>query len=469
MSVVDVGWLDGIAQSALVRVGEVTSVELVEEAVSRAESLNPTLNAIIHENYAMAAETAVAGNDPSPLAGVPMVIKDFMCREAGRPFHEGSQFLKRIGHVSEYDQELAVRYRRAGLISIGRTNTSEFGMRPLCEPVAYGPTNNPWSLGHSPGGSSGGSAAAVAAGIVPIGHGNDAGGSIRNPASMCGLVGLKPSRGTSCLAPDFGDVLNGIVEELALTRTVRDLAAVFDAVVGASPGDWSPTPQVPSMAAAIAEPVAPLRVGVASIESLPASLDPAVRDTLDDSAGHLVDLGHRVEAVTLPPLAEDISTVLLPHYTAGVAWIVDHYWPRMLGMPIPQDELEPGTAFLAEIGRSISAAALLEARELAQAWCRRLAIAWNKADIEALVLPTLATLPPVTGSTHPKDDRQLLSLVAPFNLSGQPAMSVPIGMRDGLPIGIQLVAAHHHEHTLFQLAAQLEQATMWIDRHPPTK
>ena len=429
MGVVDVGWLDGIAQSELIKAGQVASVELVEAAVSRAESLNPALNAIIHENYAVAADTAAASNHSSPLSGVPMVIKDFMCREARRPFHEGSQFLKRIGHVSEYDQELTVRYRRAGLISIGRTNTSEFGMRPLCEPVAYGPTNNPWSLRHSPGGSSGGSAAAVAAGIVPIGHGNDAGGSIRNPASMCGLVGLKPSRGRSCFAPDFGDVLNGIVEELALTRTVRDLAAVFDAVVGASPGDWSPTPQFPSMTAAIAEPVGPMRIGVASIESLPASLDPAVRDTLDDTVGLLVDLGHRVDAVTLPPLVEDISTVLLPHYTAGVAWIVDHHWPRLLGMSIPPDELEPGTAFLAEIGRSISAAALLEARELAQRWCRRLAVSWNMANIEVLVLPTLATLPPATGSTHPKDDRQLLSLVAPFNLSGQPAMSVPIGLR----------------------------------------
>ena len=468
MSVVDVGWLDGIAQSALVRTGEVTSVELVEAAVSRAESLNPALNAIIHQNYALAVDQAGVSDHPSRLAGVPMVIKDFMCREAGRPFHEGSQFLKGIGYVSEYDQELAVRFRRAGLITIGRTNTSEFGMRPLCEPVAYGPTNNPWSLAHSPGGSSGGSAAAVAAGIVPIGHGNDAGGSIRNPASMCGLVGLKPSRGRSCLAPDFGDVLNGVVEELALTRTVRDLAAVFDAVVGASPGDWSPVPQAPSMTVAIAEPVASLRIGVATIESLPTSLDPAVRTTLDDTTRLLTDLDHRVEAVTLPPLAEDISAMLLPHYTAGVAWIVDHYWPRLLGMPVPPDELEPGTGFLAEIGRSISAAALLEARELAQAWCRRLAIAWRDADIEVLVLPTLAMLVPATGSIHPKDDRQLLSLVAPFNLSGQPAMSVPVGMCDGLPIGIQLVAAHHQEHTLFRLAAQLERATSWTERHPST-
>ena len=398
-----------------------------------------------------------------------MVIKDFMCREAGRPFHEGSQFLKRIGHVSNHDQDLAIRFRRAGLVSIGRTNTSEFGMRPLCEPLAYGPTNNPWNLAHSPGGSSGGSAAAVAAGIVPIGHGNDAGGSIRNPASMCGLVGLKPSRGRSCFAPDFGDVLNGVVEELVLTRSVRDLAAVFDAVVGPSPGDWSPGPQAPSMADAITASLAPMRIGVASTESLPVSLDPAVRDTLDDTTRLLLDLGHDVREVTLAPLAEDISTMLLPHYTAGVAWIVDRYWPRLLGMAIPVDEIEPGTAFLAEIGRSISASSLLEARELAQAWCRRLAIAWNDADIQVLVLPTLASLPPATGSVHPKDDPQLLSLVAPFNLSGHPSMSVPIAVREGLPIGIQLVTAHHHEHTLFQLAAQLEQATMWTERHPHTK
>jgi amidase len=464
---VDVGWLDAVAQSALVKKGDLTSAELVAAAVSRAEAINPRLNAIIHENYDGAYHSAMDISGSSPVAGVPMVIKDFVCREAGRPFHEGSQFLKAIGYVSDYDQELAVRFRRAGLVAIGRTNTSEFGMRPLCEPVAYGPTNNPWSLLHSPGGSSGGSAAAVAAGIVPIGHGNDAGGSIRNPASMCGLIGLKPTRGRSCFAPDFGDVFGGIVEELAVTRTARDLAAVFDAAGGSSPGDWARVPDAQSMTAAIGTPMTPVRIGVAPPEALPARLDPAVRQTLDDATRLLIELGHRVQPTTLTPLAEDISSLLFPHYSSGVAWVIDHHWPRILGRPIPDDQIEPGTAFLTDIGRSISAPALLETRELAQAWCRRLAIAWDSADIDVLVLPTLAAPPPLTGSVRPKDDAQLLSLVAPFNLSGHPAMSVPIGMHDGLPIGIQLVANHHHEHLLFQLAAQLEQATMWTDRHPP--
>jgi amidase len=462
----DIGWLDGVAQSALVRNRELTAAELVAASVARAEAINPSLNAIIHENYDAAVAGATRIEDSSPLAGVPMVVKDFVCREAGRPFHEGSQFLKAIGYVSEYDQELAIRFRRAGLVSIGRTNTSEFGMRPLCEPVAYGPTNNPWNLLHSPGGSSGGSAAAVAAGIVPIGHANDAGGSIRNPASMCGLIGLKPTRGRSCFAPDFGDVLNGIVEELAITRTVRDLAAVFDAVAGPSPGDWARSPDPPSMTDVIVRPVTQLRIGVAVPEQLPVQLHPAVRRTVDEATELVIELGHRVEPVTLAPLAEDISKLLFPHYSSGVAWIIDHHWPRILGTPIPEDQIEPGTARLADIGRAMSASGLLEARELAQAWCRRLAIAWDRAEIDVLVLPTLEIPPPLTGSLRPKDDAQLLSLVAPFNLSGHPAMSVPIGNHDELPIGIQLVANHHDEHLLFQLAAQLEQATTWAARRP---
>lgn len=456
--------LDATSQTALIRSGEVTAHELVEAAIGRLEARDPALNAVIHRTFERALDAAVEADGASPFAGVPFLSKDLVCHEAGLPFHEGNAHLKEIGWTAAVDQELAIRFREAGLISLGRTNVPEFGMRPVCEPAAYGPTNNPWDLSHNPGGSSGGAAAAVAAGIVPVAHANDVGGSIRAPASHCGLVGLKPSRGRSCMAPDFFDAMGGLAEELVVSRSVRDTAAVLDAVASRpSVGDWHPTwPASDSYAREATMPPSRLRIGfVTTTDGAPT--DDPVQAAVRATANTLIALGHEVAESHPAALDEDIGAFAMPHYASGTAWVIDHHWPRVIGHEIPDEQIEPINLLLREIGRSVSGPALLDARELAQAWTRRLLGWWTDHDV--LVCPVVPTPPPRTGDDH--DDARLISWCAPFNVSGQPAMSVPASVHAGLPIGVQLIAAHGREDILIRLAAQLEQETTWLERHPP--
>lgn len=458
--------LDATAQSELLEAGQVTSVELVEAAITRLERMNPVLNAVIHPDLERARDRA-ADDDTErtgPFAGVPFLMKDLVAHEAGLPFHEGNVHLRDIGWTPPDDQVLAERFRAAGLISLGRTNVPEFGMRPVCEPLAYGPTNNPWNLAHSPGGSTGGGAAAVAAGIVAVAHANDVGGSIRAPASHCGLVGLKPSRGRSSQAPDFFDAMGGLNEDLVVTRSVRDTAAVLDAVCSRPEvGDWHPTwPASPSYVGDAATEPGRLRIGFLASHGAIAVHDD-VAATVRTIAAELSRLDHDVRETHPAALDEDINDFALAHYSAGTAWIVDEHWPRKLGHTIPDDEIEPGTLFLRELGRSVSGPALLGARELAQLWTRRLLRWWDDHDV--LICPVVPVPPPRTGADH--DDAHLISFCAPFNISGQPAMSVPGAVVGGLPIGVQLVAAHGREDILIRLAAQLEEVTGWLDRRPP--
>src|SRR3989440_1247169 len=233
---------DATALAGLIRAGEVRPLELVDAAIARIETLDPQLNSVIHRRFERArAEAAALGPGPDadagPFAGVPFLIKDITCHQAGEPFHEGMRFLRDRQWRADSDSYLAARFRAAGLITVGRTNVPELGIVPTTEPVAYGPTRNPWDRSRSSGGSSGGSAAAVAAGLVPAAHANDGGGSIRIPASACGLVGLKPSRGRISFGPDFGEAAGGLVTDGVLTRSVRDTAAILDAIAGPMPGD----------------------------------------------------------------------------------------------------------------------------------------------------------------------------------------------------------------------------------------
>ena len=242
---IEMAALDAVAQAELVRRGEVTPAELTEWAIERIEELNPTLNAVITPIYDQALAAAAATSIDWPLAGVPYLVKDLIAEVAGVPFSEGSRFLR--GHVSHFDSEIVLRLRRAGLVIVGKTNTPEFGMTPTCEPVLHGPTRNPWDTARSTSGSSGGSAAAVASRMVPMAHGNDLGGSLRYPASACGLFGLKPTRARNPLGPEYGDAVSGWACEHALTRTVRDSAVLLDATAGPALGDpyGLPTPARP--------------------------------------------------------------------------------------------------------------------------------------------------------------------------------------------------------------------------------
>src|SRR5437660_3997240 len=254
--------IDATEQARLVRDGEASPVELASEAIARIEELNPQLNAVIHPLFDEGREAAADELPDGPFRGVPLLVKDLSCYMAGVPVHEGMRAVRDAGYRSDHDMVIMQRLRRAGFVILGRTNTPELGILPTTEPVAYGPTHNPWDLERSPGGSSGGSAAAVAAGVVTAAHANDGGGSIRIPASHCGLVGLKPSRARVSLAPAFGDALGGLVAELAVTRSVRDTAAILDAVHGPAPGDpyAAPAPERPYVEEVGADP-GQLRIG----------------------------------------------------------------------------------------------------------------------------------------------------------------------------------------------------------------
>ena len=241
----DLAALDAVGQAELVRTGEVKRSELIESAIARIEALNPTLNAVITPMFEQAL--AAADGADGPLAGVPFLMKDLAAEVDGVRFCEGSRFLR--DHVSHFDSELVLRLRRAGFVILGKTNTPEFGMSPSCEPALFGPTANPWDLTRTTTGSSGGAAAAVASGMVPAAHANDLGGSIRYPASACGLFGLKPTRARNPLGPQYGDVVSGWACEHVVTRSVRDSAAILDATSGPAPGDpyWAPPPARPSI------------------------------------------------------------------------------------------------------------------------------------------------------------------------------------------------------------------------------
>src|ERR1700688_3021120 len=344
-------FLDACALAKLVRDGAASPKELVDEAIDRIEKLNPALNAVIRPRFEHARREAAGELPAGPFRGVPIVLKDLLCHTAGEEIHEGMRVLKEVHYVAEHDQELPRRLRAAGFVVVGRTNTPELGILPTTEPAAYGPTRNPWDTSRSPGGSSGGSAAAVAAGNGSVGHGHDGGGAIRIPASECGLVGLKPSRARVPLGPEWGDVMGGLVCELAVTRTVRDTAAVLDAVAGPAPGDpyAAPPPARPYLEEVGADP-GHLRIGVqsAAFGGTVATHPDCVAATeaaaaVLESVGHVVEPTH-VEALDSPEMVDAFLLV----WSAGTAYDLDHHWSEKLGRPIRQDEVEPLTWALAE-------------------------------------------------------------------------------------------------------------------------
>jgi amidase len=470
--------MDATEQARLVRQGEASAVELVEDAIARVEALNPQLNAVIHPLLDEARELAAGELPDGPFRGVPFLVKDLSCYMKGVPVHEGMRGVKEAGHRSDHDMWLTQRFRQAGFVILGRTNTPELGILPTTEPVAYGATHNPWDLDHSTGGSSGGSAAAVAAGIVAAAHANDGGGSIRIPASHCGLVGLKPSRARVSLAPDFGDVMAGLVVELAVTRSVRDAAGILDAVHGPAPGDpyAAPPPARPYVEEVGADP-GRLRIGITTtpvgggFESHPDCIAAA-----QNAATLLEELGHHVEE-SHPSALDDPNEIanFIVRWVAGVDWNLK-YWSAAIGREIGADDVEPCTWALAEQGRAVSAGDYMRAVEAAQRSTRRIASWWAEDGFDLLLTPTCAEPPPPLGQFESPPDNPAAPLMravpfgtftAGFNTTGQPAISLPLHWTDaGLPVGVQLVAAYGREDVLLRIAAQLEQARPWADRRP---
>jgi amidase len=470
-------WLDATEQARLVREGEVSAPELVQAALARIEALNPQLNSVITDLSEKALAAASGELPDGPFRGVPMLLKDLACHSAGDPFHEGMAFLKNIGWSEPQDTYLAAAFRRAGFVFVGKTNTPELGILPTTEPASYGPTHNPWDLERSPGGSSGGSAAAVAAGLVPMAHANDGGGSIRIPASHCGLVGLKPSRGRVSLGPDFGDVISGLVCEHVLSRTVRDSAAVLDAVCAAMPGD-------PYVAPARERPYTqeverdPGRLRIGMLIEPPGGQVQAHPDCVaaaEAAARQLEGCGHFVVAASPSGLDDpDYIATFLLRWTAGVAWNLK-YWEGKTGRTIEPGDVEASTWALAELGRTHTAADYLRAVEYHQRVTRALAEWWQEG-FDLLLTPTTAEPATPLGAFEAPADEPVAPIMravplavytAVFNTTGQPAISLPLHWTDGgVPVGAQLVAAYGREDVLIRVASQLEQAAPWSQRRP---
>jgi amidase len=468
--------LDAVAQAQLVRSGGASPRELVEAAVARAEKSNGELNAIIHPRFERALAEAAGTLPDGPFRGVPVVVKDLNAPMAGEPHHEGMRALRDAGWIAREDGAVVRRLRAAGCVIVGRTNTPELGLTPTTEPAAYGPTRNPWDRARSAGGSSGGSAAAVSARMVAVGHGTDGGGSIRIPASACGLVGLKVSRGRTSGAPN-GEEMCGLSVQHVLTRTVRDSAAMLDVLAGPEPGDpyVAPPPRAPYAEAAARAP-GPLRVGVRT--ATPAGLGethPECVAAVEEAARALESLGHRVEAASPAALDEDDFTLNFAVLVATDAATLLDSWSRALGRAIGADGVEPDTWALAEMGRAISAPQLQAARLALGDYARRMAAWWT--DFDVLLTPTLASPPVELGALASPPGEPLagglkalayIPFTPPFNATGQPAISLPVHMTPGaLPVGVQLAAAYAREDVLLGLAAQLEEVFRWHDRRPP--
>jgi amidase len=469
--------MDATAQADLVRSGEASPAELVDAAIERIEALDPQLNVLVTDLFDKARAAAAGDLPDGPFRGVPFLVKDLACHTAGDPMYEGMGFLRAQGWVEREDSELARRFRAAGLVILGRTNCPELGILPTTEPHAFGATRNPWATDRSPGGSSGGSAAAVAAGLVPFAHANDGGGSIRIPAANCGLVGLKPTRARISLAPKYGDVFGGLVSEGFVTRSVRDTAALLDAVHGPAAGEpyFAPAVERP-YASEVGADVGALRIGIRT--DPPGRMYETHADNVEaarNAATLLESLGHTVEEADIAAFDDpSIVETFLVRWLAGTAWSLD-YWSRKTGAPIGADDVEPLTWALAEQGRTFTAPQLYAAFEQHQLLGRQVG-EWYASGFDVLLTPTTAEPPTELGAYEGPEDQPAFGIVratpvaaftAAANITGQPSISLPLHQTaDGVPVGVMLTAAVGREDLLLRLAAQLEQAAPWADRRP---
>ena len=469
----DLQRLDATAQAELVRRGEVSPSELVDAAIARAEAINPKLNALVTETFELAREAARGALPNGPFRGVPFVVKDLIAAVAGVSHTDCCRFNE--GHVATEDSELVRRFKKAGLVVIGLGNASEFGIPPTTEPLFRGKTKNPWDPTRSPGGSSGGSAAAVASRIVPMAHANDAGGSIRIPASCCGLFGLKPTRARNSLGPDYGDYYSGLVCEHAITRSVRDSAALLDATAGPAPGDpyVAPAPERPFLEEVGADPG---RLRIAFTAKAPASTpvhDDCIR-AVEDAAKLCDELGHEVVEAAPELDGDALTSTFITLYSAGAADTIDD-WAQRTGRKVEEELFDPLTWALAQMGRQSTAADYAAAVRSMHRAGRRLARFFESHDV--YLTPTLAEPPLPLGTLDAPRDNPLMGFIragmyAPFmfmaNVAGQPGMSVPLAWSsENLPIGVHFLGPYAGEGRLLRLAAQLESARPWGDRSPP--
>ena len=462
---------DGLGLAALVRSGQVSASELAATAQKAIDKVNPTINAVIGR---LDPKAPVTDGD-APFAGVPFLIKDLVLHAEGVRCDMGSRLVDN-SFVSPHDTELMRRFKAAGVVTLGRTNAPEFGFCSTTEPVLYGPTRNPWDLARSPGGSSGGSAAAVAAGIVPIAHANDGGGSIRIPAASCGGVGLKPTRGRTPTGPEFGQPLHAMGIEHVVTRTVRDCAAMLDAVQGPGIGDpfIIPAPARP-YSAEVGAPTGQLRVAVSLSGMMNARIGDETRSAVMRVARHLESLGHHVTDAS-PTYDEEMFHAANITYWCGFLAASVLGIGQLNGRKPSLETLEATTLACYEYGLSLKLIDGEVADSLANTVCRSVAPFF--VDYDVLLTPTTTGAALPLGFTNANDTSldargwyDHLFRYAPFtalyNMTGQPAISLPLATdASGLPIGMQFVSRFGSEDLLLRLAAQLEETLPWAGRRP---
>jgi amidase len=484
---------DALGLAALVKKGEVTASELLDAAIERVDRVNPRVNAVITRMFDEARRTIASGLPKGPFEGVPFLLKDLLSAYAGVRLTSGTRY--HAGYVPDHDAELVKRHKRAGLVIFGKTNTPEFGLVPITEPELHGPTHTPWRIGHNSGGSSGGAGAAVASGMVPMAHGGDGGGSIRIPASCCGVFGLKPTRGRTPCGPDMSESWFGFAVEHALTRSVRDSAALLDATTGPWTGNWyaPPAHPTPFLDAVTAKP-RKLKIAFTTKPSMPSNVHADCLRAAEEMAKLCEELGHEVvEAspqIDAKEFARDFLTVI------GVATAMEpELGVEKVGRRGRREDFETITWISVLLGRKTSALEFGLAMERLKTLSRRVAPFFEAYDV--LLTPTLGAPPPKIGELQPKGAEALLQKVIakgdlgavlripgileqmaekvfdfiPFtalaNVTGQPSMSIPIHVNDlGLPVGAMFTGRFADEATLFNLAGELERARPWAAKRP---
>ncbi len=483
---------DGLGLAELVRKKEVAPSELCEEAIRRIEQVNPKLNAVIFPMYDLGRKAVEKGLPEGSFTGVPFLLKDIIEEYAGVPLTMGSRAFR--NYVPAQDSEMVRRFKKSGVVILGKTNVPELGLLAVTEPELHGPTRNPWNTGHTPGGSSGGSSAAVAGGMVPLASGNDGGGSIRIPASCCGLFGLKPTRGRNPLGPNVGELWQGAVVSHVIARSVRDSAAMLDETQGADAGApyVIPPPERPYLREIDRDPGS-LKIAYASASPIGTPVHPECVKAVEEAAKLLESLGHKVEEAQPDVNGKAVAMSYLTMCFGEVAAVIEEM-RAVLGRRANTSDVEPLTWTLGLLGRTLSAGEFVKAtREWGLAG-RAMGRFHQKYDL--YLTPTLAYPPVRIGELEPKPYERLamkavnalgLGVIfkvsgltekmaeaslskTPFtqlaNLTGQPAMSVPFHWTsDGLPVGVHFMARFGEEATLFRLAGQLEKARPWFDKH----
>jgi amidase len=471
MTIKDYAKYDGLGLAELVRKKKVKPIELIDEAIARSERLNPKLNFLVFKDYERARDAAKGKLSKGVFAGIPFYLKDIFAFAKGMPTRQAARSIPAI--PSDHDSVLTARYRAAGLIPLGKTNVPEYGLVPTTESKLYGPAHNPWNLAHSTGGSSGGSAAAVAAGIVPLAHANDGGGSIRIPASCCGLVGLKPTRARMTYAPDAGDIIDGLAIDHVVSRSVRDSAAALDATAGCVDGDpyWAP-PAPASYLEAIKRKPKRLKIAVSTKKLDGTALHPDCVAAVKAAAKLCAELGHEVEEASPDLDQASLIPAFMAFWSANLASGIDLV-ARLTGQTPKEDMFEGLTWGLYQAGKTVMASDYLLGKMAMQAASRKSAKFHETYD---LWLTATLGLPPVKLGTFDMEERDPMKSFAPLidyvpftamqNVTGQPAINLPLHWnKAGLPIGVHFTGRYGDELTLLRLAAELEKAAPWAHRY----